>query len=363
MQLNEYELKLLQQNKNETINNELCIKEDQQIRNLTFIEGIEANKLVLNECFKVQLHNPPRNITSLVLISCNITNISGLKSMIWLKKLVLSKNPISNISAVSELVNLEYLSVNNTELVDIKCIQPLVNLKELEFNSTNVSDISVLEHLTNLDVLDLRHNQISDISSLKYQQRLTYLNLAGNKITDFTPLQRLTSLTELDLSQNTLHSAFILLNLLNLTTLNLGECKLVDVTSLAHLKKIQSLNVEHNHITCIEPLLKLKLEHVDIERNLVRYNVYPFIFMRYINKQNEPTVQQNRMGDHINCIYKVIALRVKILKRRNKMKSKIQKLKQRSSENLNMALERQYCFSQKIVNLVLRIEDDGSYLQ
>ncbi|CAL6058158.1 leucine-rich_repeat domain-containing protein [Hexamita inflata] len=357
--------KLVSQYKYEILNKALRISDNQTIRTFTFVEQLQATKLILSECYRIQLLRLPTNIIDLVISYCKLSDISGLASMVWLQKLVITNNQISNISDLSYLLNLTSLTVNTTNLVDIQYLKPLLNLKELELSENKIFDISVLQYLTGLQKLDMRRNQIVDVSALKFLKNLTNLNLNYNKITDISPILSLVRLSELQLGCSNVKSTSVFRKLTNLTILNLGYTDLVDIGSISSLVNLEYVNLEKNDIVFIEPLLNLK--HIQ-ELNLGWNNILDPKYYKKLHIseqcQLEPTNEQIKLGRKLMFIHKSVNIleqvtnkRITQIKKITDYKTKMNKLVHKLDKHLNKGWRKAGLLMERI-NIV-----DQSYLQ
>ena len=114
----------------------------------------------------------------------NISSVELFSDMTNLTSLLLGSNSISDITPLSGLTNLTTLNLSQNSISNITVLSGLSNLTELHISYNNISDISPLSNLINLRTLSLRDNSISDISSLLNFPNLRYLNLSGNPLTE-----------------------------------------------------------------------------------------------------------------------------------------------------------------------------------
>ncbi len=142
------------------------------------------------------------NLTNLVLVDNQITDVSSLAGLTNLTTLILYVNPITDISPLARLTNLTNLGLAGNQITDITPLAGLTNLTTLHLNDNQIVDISPLVGLTNLTYLCLRWNQITNISPLAGHINLTELDFYHNQITDIYPLVSLTNLTVLYYGDN-----------------------------------------------------------------------------------------------------------------------------------------------------------------
>ncbi|CAL5977608.1 Conserved_hypothetical protein [Hexamita inflata] len=255
--------------KNTITNKSLNISNNQSLTVLSFLEQLEVTQLILSECYRIQFIQLPTNIIDLVISSCKLPDISGLSSMIWLKKLVIINNPFTNFPILQYLLNLTSLTITQSNIADIQYLKPLANLKELQLSENKIIDISVLQYLSGLLKLDLSRNQIVEISSLKYLRKLTSLNLNYNRIYNFSSIKNLTSLSELQIHFNKISSVFYFRKLVNLSKLIASSCELSDITYISSLTNLKYLDLSDNHINQVEPLVNMHTMEINLDSNFV----------------------------------------------------------------------------------------------
>jgi Leucine-rich repeat (LRR) protein len=125
------------------------------------------------------------SLTSLLVNSKAITDLTGLENCINLQGLNLHQNNISDISVLTDLINLQALIVSNNNISDTSALAGLTNLQTLLLMNNSISDISPLAGLTNLQELWLAENNISDISALVENTWLSdgdFVDLSGNPL-------------------------------------------------------------------------------------------------------------------------------------------------------------------------------------
>lgn len=147
---------------------------------------------------------------SLYLGNLPIKSISALSSVNVLSHLVLSDNEISDISPISHMTKLRQLDLDRTLVSGFRQIRNLTSLVLLSCNEClSVENLSGLENLTELTHLYLSMGRIrdpngliSDIRPLASHAKLHILHLENNMIVDVSPLEHLTNLGHLYLTDN-----------------------------------------------------------------------------------------------------------------------------------------------------------------
>ena len=110
---------------------------------------------------------------SLIYKKCNLTDVSGLKSLTNLKYLDLRNNAIISLKDIEYLINLKELFLINNKIIGIDELKDLKGLTFLDIRKNKVSSIEVLENLKKLETLYIRDNLISDSNIEKAKKYLT----------------------------------------------------------------------------------------------------------------------------------------------------------------------------------------------
>lgn len=203
------------------------------------------------------------NLTYLDLSGCyDIADISFLRNLTELVYLDLNTNNISNLSTLSKLTKLEYLNLNavfdkgfSHSIEDISVLRNMVNLKELHLYGNRIADLSPLKNLASLEVLDLGNNNIKNLSALSGLTQLTTLNL-GNHFPEQTQRDWWGQVK----NRNRVNDLSPLSGLVNLAELNLRNCEVIeDLSPLADLESLSILNLENCEIVGgLSPLAGIK---------------------------------------------------------------------------------------------------------
>jgi len=211
-------------------------------------------------------------LRSLELVSTQVSDISPLADLQNLYRLWLWDNEISDLTPIANLTNLTRLSLEGNQISDITPLMGLENLERLLLSYNQISDLSPLAHLEDTGgaslVLDLSHNQISDLTPLNELPDLTmdmHLFLNDNQISALPPLDGDFNLRTLDLQlhNNQISDLTPLAGLVNIETLSLrlSNNQISDITPLAVLTNIRSLDLSNNQISDITALASLDLNN------------------------------------------------------------------------------------------------------
>jgi internalin A len=118
------------------------------------------------------------NITGITITSFELKEIpKTLTKCNTLSMLNLFYNQIVDISPLKELTNIQRLLLERNQINDISPLKELKNIQVLRLYKNKISDISPLKELTTIQELYLWENQINDITLLKELKNLVILML------------------------------------------------------------------------------------------------------------------------------------------------------------------------------------------
>jgi hypothetical protein len=90
---------------------------------------------------------------------------------------------------------LKYLDLGSNQIDDISVLRDLNGLERLILNYNRISDITPLSNLSRLKFLDMSNNLISDVSPLAGLTKLTSLALLNNCIMHIVPIEHFSEVT------------------------------------------------------------------------------------------------------------------------------------------------------------------------
>ncbi len=198
------------------------------------VEAVKAELMKRNLDFDGKLdHKLDKDgqVTELAFLTENVTDISPVRALTGLRKLVCSgsafdKKRLADLAPLKGL-QLTNLDCNNTNVADLT---PLAGMKlaSLRLQSTQVSDLSPLEGMP-LTMLSCPYAPVSNLAPLKGMQ-LTGLHLSYTKVSDLAPLKGM-QLTFLDFNATPVTDLSPLKGM-KLTTLRCKYTKVADLSLL-----------------------------------------------------------------------------------------------------------------------------------
>ena len=130
-----------------------------------------------------------RNLESLAVVNCGVTDLSPLAGLGGLRRLSLGGNDISDVSVLSGLSNLEFLGLWNNRITDVSPLGNLTKLTQLNLSGNQLSTADALSGLTGLKELWIRSNRLSDLSFTDSMPDLKVLMAGGNPVTNYGKLE------------------------------------------------------------------------------------------------------------------------------------------------------------------------------
>jgi len=184
-----------------------------------------------------------QRLTSLELISDNITDISVVSGLIALQSLGLQYNRITDISPISMLIELTNVRLSDNE--QIASATPLKGLRKL--SSVGVSHISTI-----------------DLNVLVDMPELLSLNLVGVDNVDYSILPRLDKLTYLEVSCDDAAFAYVK-RIGSLTKLRLHGWGLTNVGGIEELRNLAELDLLAYECRDISPLAGMPITELELD--------------------------------------------------------------------------------------------------
>lgn len=214
-----------------------------------------------------------RNLESLTVSNCNITQIEGLEKLQKLRTINFSVNYIESIDGLENLENLILLNLMENHIKSIKRLDNLKKLKTLNLHNNCISEIQGLSQLKILEQLCISCNKIEKIKGLLNLPNLKSLDLSMNIISVIGGLKELKNLETLDLDCNLIEKIEGLNNLQKLKKISLNSNSITKIEGFENLKNLYSLSIKQNPIKAKE-IEQLHLMELDIENEKSPYYDY-----------------------------------------------------------------------------------------
>lgn len=172
---------------------------------------------------------------------------------------------------LSRFEELECLEMWNYGIRDISFVRSMRKLKRLILSGNQIADISPLADLTDLELLYIDNNRISDISPLSNLRKIRHLGLIGNSISNLTPLASMTNMRSLHLGKNLIRDITPLEGMKQLEIVSLDQNPIQSLGSLGAKPDLFYLSAEHCLLTDLQPLLDTtRLRWVHLAGNAIR---------------------------------------------------------------------------------------------
>ncbi|MGE6402503.1 leucine-rich repeat domain-containing protein [Bacillus cereus] len=243
--------------------NEPITKEDLlKIKTLTIYSGEGINEIAGLEYMT--------SLEKLTLRESNVTDISAISELRYLKFLDLSSNPIESIQPVSKLENLDMLFLRDNKIADLTPLSQMKKIKTLDLIGNNIKDLTPLFTVSSLKEVYLANNQISNLSGIEKLKNVKLLWIGNNKISDVEPISKMSNLIELEIADSEIKDISPLSKLGKLQVLNLEENYISDISALGELTNLHEVNLAANEIFDIRPVQELgKRIWIDIQRQKI----------------------------------------------------------------------------------------------
>lgn len=155
-----------------------------------------------------------KNVTSLNVINCDITDLNFLDAYSSLKSVKLDSNDLKDCSLdILKKFSLTQLSLENTNLSQIAKLPTLLTLTDLDLSYNDIQDFSEIPNkfnLSNLEFLNLSETQLSSLEFLStLGNSLKFLSLDGNEISDVSPLKKLPNSVQINILDQTIEAASV----------------------------------------------------------------------------------------------------------------------------------------------------------
>ena len=173
-----------------------------------------------------------------------------------LKKLTLKQCSLSTVANLDLAKGLVYLDLSGNAIRDIRPLAELQNLEELNLTQNALNDLQALVPLKELTALYVGSNELTTLSPLSDLTKIRLLDVSNNLLTDLTGITQYTTLEELNISKNKITDISVLGGNTGLVELNVAENSIVDISVLAELTKVKVLDFSNNRVAALPKLDK-----------------------------------------------------------------------------------------------------------
>ncbi len=179
----------------------------------------------------------------------NFTTLADLKHMPNIEKINLPNHQISDISALEGLKYLRTVNLSSNNISDIKALSGAQALTSITMNDNNISDISPLGNIVELKYIYMDGNSITEIPDFSKLSNLYTLSLAGNQITDVAPLKLLPIIDWVILDYNNITDVSPMVGMETIRELSLMGNPISDISPLGRISSLWILNVKETNVT------------------------------------------------------------------------------------------------------------------
>ena len=220
-----------------------------------------------------------KNLKSLDLGNCKISNIDFISDLTNLEKLILSYNDINDISPLGSLKNLNYLEIEKNKLTDVSPLASLKNLEHITIRGNYVSDASPFKDLTELTYLHLYENRIDDISMLGNLTKLKEFNISKNQIKDISVIENYLNMRVFQARQNQIEDIEPIINTLqNNKVLGFDTDKIVDGILVTGVINLSENNIKN--IKALKSISTTDLSPIGEKRNIIMDNQKTYVDLK-----------------------------------------------------------------------------------
>ncbi|CAL6057206.1 Conserved_hypothetical protein [Hexamita inflata] len=330
-----YQSQMLKLFQNQVNNNQLLIRDNQQLKDFQFVVDFKLNALAVDNCKNVRLSRKfafkhlevdkfeeaklvqaPVNITALRINNCGLTNLLGLEDMVQLVELDARDNTLISIEPTKYQVNLKTILLENNFVIDLEHLLQLNNYTtDWICEQSDPTDELFQKYLLDTQyIIQLSEfkkqiqNQIIKTKELieqfgspykkqmveKYQKQIINDSLKcenDETIEDLNFTDRM-NVNKLEVN-NCLNVKFVKTPV-KITHLTVGNSKLVSITGIKQMTQLIYLSLANNQIIIVQELQYLvNLQNLDLSNNSVADLQFitnlPNFNQEWISPQNNST--------------------------------------------------------------------------
>ncbi|CAL5993916.1 Conserved_hypothetical protein [Hexamita inflata] len=330
-----YQSQMVKLFQNQVANNQLLIRDNQQLQDFQFVADFKLNTLTVNNCRnvrlsrkfalkhlevdkfeEVQLVKAPINITALRINNCGLTNLIGLEDMVQLVELDVKDNSLVSVEPVQYLVNLKSILLENNYVVDLEHLLQLANYTTdwiceqsdptdellMKFLLDTRQNIQLSEFKKQIQKQTVKTKELIELFGKTYEEKMEekYQKFIVNNILkceDDETIENLNFTDRMNINQlevnNCLNVKFVKTPV-KITHLTVSNSKLVNITGIKQMAQLTHLNLANNQIIIVQELQYLvNLKNLDLNKNSVADLQFvtnlPNFTQEWICPQNNPT--------------------------------------------------------------------------
>ncbi|CAL6048629.1 Conserved_hypothetical protein [Hexamita inflata] len=330
-----YQSQMVKLFKNQVQNNQLQIRDNQQLKDFQFIADFKLNTLTVDNCKNVRLSRKfafkhlevdkyeeaklvqaPINITVLRINNCGLTNLLGLEDMVQLVELDVRDNTLVSIEPIKYLVNLKGINLENNCVVDLEHLLLLANyttdwiceqndptdelFQKYLLETQQIIQLSEFKKQIQIqlvktkELIELYGSKYEDEMEEKYQNQIVNDSLKcenDEKIENLNFTDRM-NVNKLEVN-NCVNVKFVKTPV-EITHLTVSSSQLVSITGIKQMTQLIYLNLANNQIILVQELQYLvNLKNLDLTNNsaadLQFITNLPNYNQEWISPQNNPT--------------------------------------------------------------------------
>ncbi|CAL6074261.1 Conserved_hypothetical protein [Hexamita inflata] len=330
-----YQSQMVKLYQNQVNNNQLLIRDNQQLKDFQFVADFKLNALAVDNCKNVRLSRKfafkhlevdkfeeaklvqaPVNITVLRINNCGLTNLLGLEDMVQLVKLDVRNNTLVSIEPIKYLVNLKTIWLENNYVVDLEHLLQLDNyttdwiceqsdptdelLKKYLLDTQQIIKLSEFKKQIQKQIVKTKElieqfgKTYEEKMEEKYQKDIVNNALSCKDDETIEDLNFTDRMNVNKLEVNNCLNVTFLKTPAKITHLTVSNSKLASITGIKQMTQLIYLNLVKNQIIIVQELQYLvNLKNLDLSNNsasdLQFITNLPNFSQEWICSQNNPT--------------------------------------------------------------------------
>lgn len=200
-----------------------------------------------------------KDLESLDIVTCDISNIDFLKYLPKLKYLTIDVRSIKDLSPIGNCTELQNLKLIGNEYGDLQFLSNCTKINHLEMYGKEYEDLQFLESLDSLKWLTISGSGLKDIEPLRQNNSIELIEIYSNDLEDISALRGKKKIIWLVICSKNLNDCSPLSSCTGLKSLSLSGCEKINNPEFINgLDKLEEIDLAGTSITNFEPLLNLK---------------------------------------------------------------------------------------------------------